>query len=89
MSDLHVEIGSPFMGVRLRTKSGKELESRKHTRATLLVDSGGVCLSVWDAPGTEPGACLAEVEIPIEALRSALAVWDVAHHEPEVQITQG
>jgi hypothetical protein len=88
MSDLHVEIGSPFMGVRLRTK-GKTLESKKHTRATLLVDSGGVCLSVWDAPGTEPGACLAEVEIPIEALRSALAVWDVAHHEPEVQITQG
>lgn len=88
MSDLHVEIGSPFMGVRLRTK-GKTLESKKHTRATLLVDSGGVSLSVWDEPGTEPGACLAEVEIPIEALRSALAVWDVAHHEPEVQITQG
>ena len=88
MSDLHVEIGSPFMAVRMRTK-GTTLESRKHARATLLVDSGGVCLSVWDAPGTEPGACLAEVEIPIEALRSALAVWDVAHHEPEVQITQG
>ena len=76
---MNVEITSEFMEARVREKG--RLVRRKGARATLGVDlhegMAGAWITVYDEPGESPKAVLAEVVVPIEVLRAALAVADI------------
>lgn len=74
---MNVEIASEFMEARVREKD--RLVQRKGARATLGVSVhegvAGAWITVYDRPGDDPEAVLAEVEVPYEVLRAATAIW--------------
>lgn len=78
---IHAEIGSDFVVVRLR--KGKALETPKGVRASLWVEGDAVLVSIKDRPGDEHGSCLAEVELPLDVIRAAIAVVEVGRGQED------
>lgn len=78
---IHAEIGSDFVVVRLRKAKGNTLEKTKGVRASLFVEGDAVLVSIKDRPGDDLGSCLAEVELPLDVIRAALAVSKVGRRD--------
>ena len=80
---IHAEIGSDFVVVRLRKVKTNTLEKTKGVHASLWVEGDAVLVSIKDRPGDEHGSCLAEVELPLDVIRAALAVVEVSRGQED------